>query len=91
MAGSVNEIREVKVVYIVAGNDVRVHLSNKGRPSFEHLFFVGEGEHLSTNNGCAFSQRKDGSYEWLSVTLALHTVTNLDNRVRLVLREDACN
>ena len=67
--GSVDQVGRVKVVDVVAGDDVRVDLSHELGPSFQKQGFLVTGYHIRSNDWRACVQGEDVPDEWLRVTL----------------------
>lgn len=84
---SVDDIGQIEVDNVVTCDDVRVHFLKEIAPCFQHFLFTLEGIDLSTNNWCTVFQCENVSHERFFVTVNLHYVCNLDDGVKLGLRE----
>ena len=87
--GPIEQVVEVEVLHIVAGDDVRIDLAHKVRPLLEHGALLHVGEDLRADDVRARVEREYVAYEGVLVALALHHVGDLDDRVLVGLGKDA--
>jgi len=69
----VDEVGEVKVVDVVAGDDVRISLTNKLCPTFEQRRFIVVGDDVGADDRRAGVQREHVADERLGFALVGQT------------------
>lgn len=83
----VDNVREVKVHYVVSSYDIRIHLDEEVSPSLEKLLLTFKRIDLTADDRSASIQGKDVAHEWLCLALDFHNVCDLNNGILLGLRE----
>ena len=83
----INDVRKVKVHYVVASDNVGVDLDEEVSPGLEELLLVAETVYLRADYGGAGTQSEHVADQGLGVPVDLHYISYLDNWVRLCLRE----
>lgn len=85
--GSVDDVGEIEVDYVVPSDDIGVNLDEEVSPGLQKLLFTPEAVHLGANDGGTCPQGEDIAHQGLSLAMHLHNVGNLNDRVALCLRE----
>jgi hypothetical protein len=85
--GSIDDVGEIEVHYVVPSDDIGVNLYEEVPPGLQELLLAPKAVHLGADDGGTGPQSEDIAYQGLSLTMYLHNVGNLNNRVALCLRE----
>ena len=83
----INDVRKVKVHYVVASDNVGVDLDEEVSPGLEELLLIAETVYLRADYGRTGTQSEHVADQGLGVPVDLHSISYLDNWVRLCLRE----
>ncbi|RNA04407.1 hypothetical protein BpHYR1_021948 [Brachionus plicatilis] len=78
----------VKILYIVSRNYVRVNFSNKITPSHKHFTLFHVGHNLRAHYRSTSVQSKNVSNKWVFFSLSLHHVCYLNYRIFFGLGEN---
>ena len=85
--GSIDDVGEIEVHYVVPSDNVGVDLDEEVPPGLQELLLAPEAVHLGTDDGGTGPQGEDIAYQGLSLAMHLHNVGNLNDWVALRLRE----
>lgn len=85
--GSINDIWEIEIDYVIACNNIWINVNNEVSPSLQQFLFIVEGMDLASDNWSTVLKSEDISHKWFFLTMNFDNVRDLNDWVCLCLRE----